>query len=81
VPDGLAYDANGRLLISCYAPDVIYIVEGGRAEVLVQDPLRLAFSSPTNLAFVPGERTVVVANLGERHPRLFEHDTLGHPMP
>jgi gluconolactonase len=74
VPDGLAYDERGRLLISCYAPDAILVLENGEVDVLAHDPQRTCLSSPTNLTFVPGTRTLVVANLGERFLSVLEHD-------
>lgn len=81
VPDGLAYDERGRLLISCYAPDAILVLEAGEVGVLAHDPQRTCLSSPTNLAFVPGTRTLVVANLGERFLSVLEHDVPGAPVP
>jgi gluconolactonase len=77
VPDGLAYDERGRLLISCYAPDAILVLEDGEVDVLAHDPQRMFFSSPTNLTFVPGTRTLVVANLGDRFLSVLEHDAAG----
>lgn len=73
VPDGLAYDAGGRLLVACYAPDAILRVErDGAVETLVHDPLRTTLSSPTNVAFIPGTSTLVAANLGERFLAVLE---------
>jgi gluconolactonase len=67
VPDGVAYEAAGGLLIACWMPDAILrLTPAGEVETLAHDPLRFSLNSPTNVAFVPGERRVVAANIGER---------------
>ena len=39
VPDGLAFDAEGALYVSCYRPDRIYRLRpGGAIDVLADDP-------------------------------------------
>jgi gluconolactonase len=82
VPDGVAFDADGGLLISCWAPDAILVLRaGGELETVAYDPLRFAFDQPTNIAFLPDSRKVVVANFGERFLSVFEHDCLGAPVP
>jgi gluconolactonase len=69
VPDGLAFDVKGNLYISCYTPDIIYrLAPAGELAVLAQDPLRVTFASPTNIAFCGDDRrTLVVANLARWH--------------
>jgi gluconolactonase len=79
VPDGIAYDERGRMLVGCWAPDAIYLVDGKRVHVLVEDRQRVLLNSPTNLAFVPGSHRVVTANFGERFLSVFEHDAGGAP--
>lgn len=79
VPDGVAYDERARLLVGCWAPDAVYLVDNGRVDVLLEDPKRVSLNSPTNVAFIPGSRRVVVANLGERFLSAFEHDAAGGP--
>lgn len=81
VPDGIAFDAAGRALVSCWTPDVILIVEDGTPRELLHDPLRQYLITPSNIAFVPGTATVVVANIGTRFLSVFEHDTPGAPLP
>lgn len=81
VPDGVALDARGRLIVSCWAPDAIFIVEDGALEVLAHDPLRYSLHEPTNIAFVPGTSTLVSANYGERFLSVLEHDAPGAPLP
>ena len=69
VPDGLAFDIQCRLYISCYTPDRIYVLSaGGQLAVLVEDEERTLISSPTNLAFSGSDLlTLVAANYGCWH--------------
>jgi gluconolactonase len=68
VPDGLLYDDDGRLLISCWAPDAVFRLEpDGTLAVVVHDPLRVVLNQPTNIAFVPGTNRLVAANIGDRY--------------
>jgi gluconolactonase len=81
VPDGVAFDIDGGLLISFWAPDMILVLRAdGRLETLVYDPLRFVLNHPTNVAFVPGTRHVVTANFGERFLSTFDHDCEGAPL-
>jgi sugar lactone lactonase YvrE len=74
VPDGLLYDAEGRLLISFWSPDAVFRLEGGgELVVVVNDPLRVALNQPTNIAFVPGTNRLVAANIGDRYLSVFEY--------
>ena len=82
VPDGLALDARGRLLISCWAPDAVFALEpDGELRLLAHDPLRYVLHEPTNIAFVPGTSRLVAANYGERFLSVLELDTPGAPLP
>ena len=69
VPDGLAFDEDGTLFISCYSPDVIYRLSAGRElSVLAADWERVVLAAPTNLAFCGTDRTsLVVGSLGRWH--------------
>jgi gluconolactonase len=73
VPDGLLYDDAGRLLISCWAPDVVFRLEAGELRVVVHDPLRVSLNQPTNIAFVPGTTRLVAANIGDRYLSVVEY--------
>jgi sugar lactone lactonase YvrE len=74
VPDGLLYDGDGRLLISCWEPDAVFRLEpGGELSVVVHDPLRVVLNQPTNLAFVPGTARLVAANIGDRYLSVIEY--------
>lgn len=82
VPDGVAYDAGGRLYVSCWMPDAIYrVARDGEVETLAEDPLRFSLNSPTNVAFVPGERRLVAANIGERFLSVIPTDAPGAELP
>jgi len=68
VPDGIAFAADGTLLIACYRPDAIYTWDGRAVDVLFHDWTGLTLSAPTNVAFF-GERLdrLVTANLAGRN--------------
>ncbi len=78
VLDGLAFTDDGRLLVSCYRPDRIYLYDGS-PEVLAEDPQGTLIASPTNVCFV-GDR-LVSANLGRWHLTVYEDTGLrGAPL-
>ena len=64
-PDGLAFAADGSLIISCYRPDRIYRLAQGRLSVLADDPQGRFLAAPTNVCYfgVQLER-LAVANIG-----------------
>ena len=82
VPDGLAFTADGGLLISNYRPDRIYHLErDGRLEVVAQDPHGTLIAAPTNVCFVgEGLDRVVSANLGRWHLTLLDLGLVGAPL-
>ena len=69
VPDGVAFDTDGTLYISCYRPDRIYrLSPTGNLEVLAEDFEGTLMASPTNIAFCGPELGVLIsANLGRWH--------------
>ena len=69
VPDGLAFDTEGNLYISCYTPDMIYrLTPHGKLDVVAEDWTSVTFSSPTNIAFAGDDlKTLVVASLARWH--------------
>ncbi|HET8522828.1 MAG TPA: SMP-30/gluconolactonase/LRE family protein [Thermomicrobiales bacterium] len=69
VPDGLAFDEDRNLYVSCYTPDVIYrVTPAGEVAVLASDWESVTFATPTNIAFCgPERRTLVVASLSRWH--------------
>ena len=66
VPDGLAFDVDGGLYISCYRPDAIYRLDtNGELSVFSEDPLGTRLAAPTNIAF--DGTTLYVANFARWH--------------
>ncbi len=74
VLDGIAFTADGGVLISCYRPDRIYHLHAsGELEVVAQDPQGTLLGAPTNVCFVgPKLDRVVCANLGRWHLTLMD---------
>ncbi len=81
VPDGLAFDVEDNLYISCYQPNrILRLTPGGELATLVEDPQGIVLFAPTNLAFCgPDLRTLCVANLAARHLAAVELDVAGRP--
>lgn len=66
VPDGIAFTTDGRMVIACYRPDIIYVGHpDGRVEVLIEDLTGELLSRPTNVAI--GQNELFIANLGGWH--------------
>ena len=66
-PDGLALDAEGGLLISCFYPYRLLRLPLGarRAELLLDDPTGIHLLMPTNVAFFgEGLGEIAIAALG-----------------
>jgi gluconolactonase len=82
VLDGLAFTADGGLLIACYRPDRIYHLDPfGVLEVVAQDPQGTLLSAPTNVCFTgPRLDRVVSANLGRWHLTLLDLGLRGAPL-
>ena len=68
-PDGVAFDEEGNLYVSCYAPNTIYRVNKNRElKTLIHDWESHTLSNPTNIAFGgPGFDELFFANLGRWH--------------
>lgn len=69
VPDGLAFDADGNLYVSCYSPNKIFKVSTDRTiTTLVDDWEAHTLSNPTNIAFggIHFDQ-LLVANIGRWH--------------
>lgn len=82
VPDGVAYDCEGRLYISVYTPSVIYRVEhDGSLTTLYEEWERFLLDSATNVAFAgPDLKTLLVANLDGRKLLRAPVDVAGQPL-
>lgn len=82
IPDGLAFDAEHNLYISCYTPDTIYrLAPDGEMQVLVDDWESTAISSPANIAFAGDDlRTLVVSSLSRWHLAKAVMPVAGYPL-
>ena len=82
VPDGIAFDTEGNLYISCYRPDRIYRLSvDGELEILVEDYEGTLMAAPTNIAFCGSRRDdLLSANLGRWHISRYEIDAVGIPL-
>lgn len=69
VPDGVAVERDGSLIIACYRPDAIYRWNSETGlTVLASDPEGTVLAAPTNVVFVGNELDRwVVPNLGRWH--------------
>ena len=68
VPDGLAFDKNGNLFISCYEPSRIYMVDQNRnCKILIEDQYCTVMAHPTNIAISKDGNTMYSSNLGRWH--------------
>ena len=80
LPDGLAFDVDGRLYIACYEPSRIYRADpDGRLELLIDDPEAHTLCHPTNCAFRGTE--LFNSNLGRWHITRTEVGAQGLPLP
>ncbi len=79
VPDGLAFDSNGNLYVSCYRPDRIYRVAAeGPVDIFCDDPEGTMLAAPTNVAFCGEDRRLLLsANLGRWHISEYRTDAVG----
>ena len=83
VPDGVALTVDGRFVVACYRPDIVYLIDpDGRVEVLAHDPEGTILSAPTNVVFCGPERDqIVVPNLGRWHlSKLLHQGLVGVPL-
>jgi gluconolactonase len=80
VPDGIAFCADGTLLIACYRPDTVYTYRDGVLAVLATDEKGLSMSAPTNVAFFGEElNRLAYANLASSFVGEIHCDLVGAP--
>ena len=82
VPDGVVFDAEGALYVSCYTPARIYRVPpGGAPEVWLDDWEAHTLSNPTNIAWGGADfDQLFSANLGRWHVTRIEAGVRGAPL-
>ena len=82
VPDGVAFDTDDNLYISCYRPDRIYRFSlEGKLEILAEDYEGTVIAAPTNVAFCGENRDIFLsANLGRWHITHYEISATGVPL-
>ena len=82
MPDGVAFDSDGRLYISVYTPSIIYRLEpDGRLVTLYEEWERFMLDSATNVAFAgPDLKTLLVANLDGRKLLRASVEVAGLPL-
>jgi gluconolactonase len=82
VPDGVAFDEQGNLYVSCYASDNIYRVTPRReVQLIAYDRNGFMLTRPTNVAFGGLKRDeLYVANLGMHHICRTTLGTPGQPL-
>jgi gluconolactonase len=79
VPDGLAFDALGRLYVTCYATDKLYRCDHmGEKQILCADPDATLLNRPTNCAFLGS--SLLISNLGGDHLTLLDLACAGMPL-
>ena len=82
VPDGVAFTADGGVLISCYRPDrIVNLDSAGIVEIVAEDPQGTLLAGPTNVAFAGAALDrLVCAKLGRWHLALIESGLRGAPL-
>jgi sugar lactone lactonase YvrE len=82
-PDGVAVCADGGFLVSCYYPfRLLYVpAEGGRSELVLDDPTGIHLPMPTNVSFFgEGLASVAIASLGGGAVKAIELGIAGAPL-
>ena len=82
VPDGVAFDSDGNLYISCYRPDSIFRFGADRnLEVVAHDYEGTLMAAPTNIAFCGDNLDdLLSSNLGRWHITRYDLKVSGHPL-
>ncbi|CAN5559591.1 hypothetical protein BH10BAC2_BH10BAC2_33040 [soil metagenome] len=81
-PDGIAFDIEENLYISCYAPNAVYkLNKQGELSTLIDDWEAHTLSNPTNIAFGGKDmKQLFSASLGRWHISRMKMDIEGLPL-
>ncbi|NJI59462.1 SMP-30/gluconolactonase/LRE family protein [Microbacterium oxydans] len=82
VPDGIAFDSEGRLYIGCYRPDRLYTLEPDGTLLILRDDFQgTDLAAPTNIVFSGADRRdLLVASLGRWHIARIRTEVPGAPL-
>lgn len=76
LPDGIAFDRAGNLVVGCYEPSrILRIAPDGAVDLLVEDVTAHTLAHSTNVAF--RDTTLFTANLGRWHVSAIDMDIGG----
>lgn len=80
LPDGIAFDGQGNLVVGCYEPSRLLRIstDGQRTDLLIEDDTAHVFCHPTNIAF-DGD-ALYAANLGRWHITRVSMDIGADPL-
>ncbi len=80
LPDGIAFDSAGNLVVACYEPSRLLRLspDGTRCEVLIEDTTAHTLCHPTNVAFAGA--SLYAANLGRWHIAVVAMDIGAPPL-
>jgi gluconolactonase len=82
VPDGVAFTAEGGVLVSCYRLDrIVHLDAAGVVAIVAEDSQGTLLAAPTNVAFAgPELDRLVCAILGRWHLALVQSGLRGVPL-
>lgn len=79
LPDGIAFDRQGNLVVGCYEPSrILRISPDGTVSLLIEDITAHTLAHPTNIAF--RDNTLFTANLGRWHIAAIDMDIGGDTL-
>lgn len=80
LPDGIAFDDAGNLVVGCYEPSRLLRIspDGDRTDILIEDVTAHTLCHPTNIAF--DGASLFTANLGRWHLSKIKMDIGGSPL-